>query len=117
MKFKFLSLFIIFVLTQYGCSVEISQPATASASITNTPELPPDITPAATILNIPITETATPNIDVIPTPTSGKVPVTWSNLNLTGKLIYTALDITGPTINVLSLDLVTGELQRSFNCL
>ena len=39
-----------------------------------------------------------------------EIPVTWADLNLTGKLVYTALDITVPSVSILSLDLTTGEL-------
>ena len=45
---------------------------------------------------------------------SAKKPVTWANLNLTGKLVYIAGDITTAKVTIQSLDLNTGELMTIF---
>ncbi len=111
MKSRFFSLFSILVLFLYGCSVEISPPLTAVLPMTSTPAQAREVTPTPAVMNIPLTSTATQDPNVIPAPTTGTVPITWADLNLSGKLVYTALDITGPSVSILSLDLVTGELR------
>jgi Tol biopolymer transport system component len=86
---------LLFVLafTLSGCS---SQAAPASAA--GTPTTPPD------------------EYETFPTAmssNSGNIPVTWANLNLTGKLIYAVggVDVDNNYINqIQSLDLQTGQL-------
>lgn len=93
MKHCFFSIFFIFVLALYGCSVENNPGPITAQPLTSAPER---------IAN------------VIPTPTAGKVPITWAGLNLTGRLVYIAADSTFTTGDIQSLDLATGELQTLF---
>ena len=92
-KTSYLHWLILFALALSGCSSETAQP---SAS---TPTTPPD--------EYENFSTAMPS-------NSGNIPVTWTHLNLTGKLIYAigGVDADNNYINqIQSLDLSTGDLS------
>jgi Tol biopolymer transport system component len=103
MKVHFAAWFLIFAVTLSSCSVEIDQPTggTPSSQIETAPETIP-----------PAAGSSEPNIV-----TTTQVPVTWRDLNLTGRLVY----INGIVVdNVFSLqiqvlNLVTGEVTTIFN--
>lgn len=87
---------LVCALIVSSCSVEIDQ----AISITSTP----------TVENPPATSTAS----LFP---STQIPVTWAQLNLTGKLVYASStrdgDISMADIQIL--DLTTGNIARIFN--
>jgi hypothetical protein len=72
-----------------GCSITIRQ-------------TPQGISPstASTLENTPPGSSGIPTSSVAST----HVPVTWANLNLTGKLVYVAANDTTAVVSVLSLD-------------
>jgi Tol biopolymer transport system component len=72
-----------------GCSVQVNQPPVAIS---------------------PIASTQNPN----GSPAPAKIPVTWANLNVTGKLVYNAANDTTARVSVQSLDLETGDLVTIF---
>jgi hypothetical protein len=80
---------LVFAYVISGCSVEISQPPVAIS---------------------PVASTQNPN----ESPAPAKIPVTWGNLNLSGKLVYVAANDTSARVSVQSLDLKTGDLVTIF---
>ena len=103
MKIHFPGWFLIFALVLSSCSIQVEQPAV--------------ITPASTLESIPPTlasEESSPQTNIV---TTTQIPVTWSDLNLTGRLVY----INGTVVdNVFSLqiqvlNLVTGEITTIFD--
>jgi Tol biopolymer transport system component len=118
----FFSWLLVFSLAGSGCSVNISQTPQAAPSLL-TAIVPPistsDINPTQpTIPSISTPDINPTQLDVTPTnslPTT-KIAVTWGNLNLTGKLVYTTGDIQVDTITVdiQSLDLATGVITTIF---
>ena len=86
-EMRFLRWSVIFALVISGCSIEVAQP----------PVQTPD-----SIMTNPGTSA---------TNDTTQIPVTWSSLNLTGKLIYSmgAIEKDVYVIRVLSLDLQTGQ--------
>ena len=93
----------IFLLALYGCSRNniSSNPAAGAATVppqgVNNP--PPGANTGASSL-----------------PGDTKVPVTWSNLNLTGRLVYTVAGILNNQLlaEVQVLDLASGEIKTIF---
>jgi hypothetical protein len=83
----------ILALVVSSCSIEINQPSVAASPIAGTAEQNPSATQS---------------------PARKQIPVTWASLNLTGKLIYTAVNSTIATVGVQSLDLATGDLSTIF---
>jgi len=85
-KTRFSCLLFILALAISSCSIEMSPPAV------ETPTSPPNT--------------------VFPT----QIPVTWANLNLTGKLVYNmgAVEDNYYIIRVLALDLVTGKVTSIY---
>lgn len=83
------------VLGLFGCSIDISQP---------------------TIPSTKLTPTTSPDQLAIPSAQTTKVPVTWDNLNLTGKLVYISSELLDdfPSSKVQVLDLATGETTTIF---
>jgi WD40 repeat protein len=79
----------VFACAILGCSVEVNQPPVAVS---------------------PITSTQNPN----ESPAPARIPVTWANLNVTGKLVYIAANNTTARVSVQSLDLTTGDLVTIF---
>ena len=105
--------YVILILLLCGCSVNVSQNS-ASGSAT-TPQI--NTLAAPTIVPSP----STVNSSTIQTPTQGnppavKIPVTWGDMNLAGKLVYIAGLVKGSDllIDVQSLDLATGEVATIF---
>jgi Tol biopolymer transport system component len=103
MKVRFAAWFLIIALALSSCSVEINQPVngTPSSQIETTP-------------------TRLPSLEGSPEPnivTTTQIPVTWGDLDLTGRLVY----INGVAVdNIFSLqiqvlNLMTGEVTTIFN--
>ena len=84
----------IFIASLLGCVVDINQPVS---------------TPL-------VVETVQP--EIIPTlnPNSTTVPVTWTDLNLSGRLVYSTVSSEGDTFTskICALDLTTGEIKTIF---
>ena len=92
-KIQLLSRTLIFILIASSCSVELTP-------VLETPQV--EVTPlVASTSAFPATQ----------------VPVTWSHLNLTGRLVYLSSTTEGDelTSQVQMLDLVTGELRTVFS--
>ena len=91
-EMRFLSWLVIFALVTSGCSIDISQPSVQ--------------TPDSVVTN-PVTSANNETT---------QIPVTWSTLNLTGKLIYSmgANENDIYVIRVLSLDLRTGQVTTIY---
>lgn len=83
---RFPRLLFVFVLAISSCSIEIAQPPVES------PTSPPDA--------------------LVPT----QIPVTWANLNLTGKLVYSmgSIEDDNYIVRVLVLDLATGKVNTLY---
>jgi len=82
-----------------GCSIEVNQPTPAVAVSPNiVATLPPDAGAVST------------------SAPSGSRPVTWANLNLTGRLVYIRLSSSDdiPELNIETLDLTTGDIRKVF---
>ena len=103
MKIHFPGWFLILALVLSSCSIQVEQPTV--------------VTPASTLESIPPTlasEESSPQTNIV---TTTQIPVTWSDLNLTGRLVY----INGTVVdNVFSLqiqvlNLVTGEITTIFD--
>lgn len=103
MKIHFPGWFLIFALVLSSCSIQVEQPTV--------------VTPASTLESIPPTltsEESSPQTNIV---TTTQIPVTWGDLNLTGRLVY----INGTVVdNVFSLqiqvlNLVTGEITTIFD--
>jgi Tol biopolymer transport system component len=102
---------VIFILPVCGCSVNVSQGIPLSPA--------PQIN---TLAATPAASSALPtNSPPAQNPTGGtgpvvKIPMAWSSLNLTGKLIYIAgiVKDTNLLIDVQSLTLATGEVSTIF---
>lgn len=95
--------FLLLPLALSSCSIEIDQPTVA--------------TPAATSQSIP-TRSATTDGAPLSTPvTSTQIPVTWGDLNLTGKLVYiNAISADNVfKLQVQVLDLVSGQITTIFD--
>jgi Tol biopolymer transport system component len=103
MKIHFLVWSLVFTLILSSCSIQVEQPAV--------------VTPASTPESIPPTLSSGENSQQTNIVTTTQVPVTWSDLNLSGRLVY----INGTVVdNVFSLqiqvlNLVTGELKTIFD--
>jgi len=91
----FFALHFLVILGLSGCSINVSQPAMPSPTLSPTTK-PDNIT--------------TPSLQTT------KVPITWTSLNLTGRLIYISTDTldnnASPGIQIL--DLGTGEVSVIF---
>ena len=88
-----------------ACSIGSSQIATPqSTEVASTPSTPTTNTSQQMRIGNPLLATTT-------------IPVTWSNLNLTGKLVYISAQEGGsgnPILSIQSLDLVTGGITTIF---
>jgi len=103
MKVHFTTWLLIFSLALSSCSIQVEQPSVA--------------TPASSLESnspTPSSAESNPQTNIV---TTTQVPVTWSGLNLTGRLVY----INGILVdNVFSLqiqvlNLMTGEVMTIFN--
>ncbi|HKY53536.1 MAG TPA: hypothetical protein VJM08_04480 [Anaerolineales bacterium] len=93
-KTRFLHWSFIFALVIWACSIDVSQPSM--------------VTPVSGSDAVATSSGA--GADTI------HIPVTWSSLNLTGKLIYNmgAVENDIYIVRILSLDLVTGEVNTIY---
>src|SRR5689334_12165296 len=98
---RFMQVLLVFSLWISSCSVEIAQNSVPTPSAQATPESSPAVPENPTLQNT----TGNPALPAF------QIPVTWGNLNLTGKLIYTAsgLDGNSPFMRIQALDLATGN--------
>ena len=103
MKTHFLVWSLVFALALSSCSIQVEQPNFA--------------TPDKTLGSIHPTSSSYENNQKKKNVTTTQVPVTWGDLNLTGRLVY----INGTVVdNVFSLqiqvlNLVTGEVKTIFD--
>jgi Tol biopolymer transport system component len=99
MKVHFAASFLVFALLLSSCSIQVEQP--------------PASTPVSQSPTTSSGESASQTNIVTPT----QIPVTWGNLNLTGRLVYingtVAEDVFHLQIQVL--DLLTGEVTTIFD--
>ena len=103
MKLHFSAWFLILALALSSCSVQINQPASG------TPTSQVETTPPSTL-----SAGDTQQTNQV---TTTQIPVTWSTLNLTGRLVYingSAVDNTF-SLQIQILDLVTGEVTTIFD--
>jgi Tol biopolymer transport system component len=95
LKSRFLYWSLIITLMVAGCTIEIEQPQ----------------------MTTPVVQVDTPSVTAVATsslPTL-QIPVTWADLNLTGKLVYiSGSDVDESILNIQMLDLVTGTLTTIF---
>jgi len=91
-----------------SCTVDLSQP-TAVPPPSQVATVPTAISSTA----LPAGNSTTNTASAIPMTT---IPVTWGNLNLSGKLIYTSANFQGQSIfiDLRSLDLRTGDISTIF---
>ena len=91
-KFFFTTLYLLMTLGLVGCAIDVSQPTVATS--------------------IP----ATLSVTSTSAPSSSTRPVTWSGLNLTGRLVYSRVssDNDVSILSVETLNLVTGEIYKIF---
>ncbi len=99
MKVHFAARFLIFALLLSSCSIQVEQPSVST---------PGSQAPTAS------SGESSSQTNIV---TTTQIPVTWSNLNLTGKLVYingtVAEDVFHLEIQVL--DLLTGEVTTIFD--
>ena len=102
-KTHFMFWFLILALMLSSCSIDVEQPGVT--------------TPAPTFQSIPTPAPSTEGVPQTNLVTTTQIPVTWGELNLTGKLVY----INGISVDnvfqlqVQILDLVTGEITTIFD--
>ena len=95
--------FLMCTLILSSCAIEVEQP-----SVT---------TPVPTFESVPVTVPSTEGASEENIVTTTQIPVTWADLNLTGRLVY----INGVSVDnvfrlqVQILDLVTGEIATIFD--
>ncbi len=94
---------IVALLVLCGCSINTA-PSTAATAVPTAPSQP---------INPP-SSGASGGTSSLPGGTT--IPITWGNLNLTGKLVYTAAVIQNNQllVNVQVLDLTTGDIKTIF---
>jgi Tol biopolymer transport system component len=104
-KILFYSVLTLSILLS-GCSIDISQSAAPTATVESSPA------PAA---QPPSPAGSGPNIGNPSLPAS-QIPVTWANLNLSGKLVYMSSKQTqsAPIMSVQAIDLSTGRITTIF---
>ena len=102
-KTHFMVWFILLALVLSSCSIEVDQPGVA--------------TPAPTFETAPTLSRSTEGPPHTNTVTKTQIPVTWGDLNLTGRLVY----INGISVDnvfqlqIQVLDLITGEISTIFD--
>lgn len=94
-----------------SCSVNISQPSALTPAPSVTTILP--AIPSTALTEGSTTQQSTNTIPSLPITT---IPVTWADLNLSGKLVYTTAVFQGQSIliNIQSLDLTTGVVTTIY---
>jgi Tol biopolymer transport system component len=85
----FLLIFSVFVS---ACSIDLSQNTTFPATMPSAPQ-------------------GNNTNSVLPTIS---IPITWANLNLTGRLVYTVVDSQTSAVSIKALDLAKGEISTIF---
>jgi hypothetical protein len=101
---------IILALTLYGCSVTVAAP-----DISSTPF--PGPVPTITSAPAPVSGTIEPQSSpTLSSPTAIKIPVTWANLHLAGKMVFTGTNVQqdNPVLKIQILDLATGQIFTLF---
>jgi Tol biopolymer transport system component len=94
--------YVLLLFSLFGCTMDISQPASA--------------TPVSEVLSASPTPAATAGTNTAQSP-SQTIPITWANLNLNGRLVYNTVSqdssgIFSPRIQML--DLATGEIDTIY---
>ena len=103
MKIHFLVWSLVFALILSSCSIQVDQPTVAAPAST-----PESTSPASS---------SEANDQQTNKVTTTQMPVTWGDLNLTGRLVYingTVVD-TVFSLQIQALDLVTGEAKTIFD--
>jgi hypothetical protein len=103
LKHYFVFWFLLLALVLSSCSIEVDQPSVG--------------TPPPTFESAPTLSPATESTSQTNVLTTTKVPVTWADLNLTGRLVYingTAVDNVFQ-LQIQVLDLATGEVTTIFD--
>lgn len=103
MKTHCLLLLTIISLVLSSCAIEVDQPAV--------------ITPAPTFASVPTSVPSTENAPQTNLVTTTQIPVTWGDLNLTGRLVYINgfVEDNVFSLQIQILDLVTGEITTVFD--
>src|SRR5687768_725566 len=107
-KARFLRWTLMFALALSSCSSQSSPQPVATSTLPADPAPDPEPDP------VPEQEPIHPTL--IPT-NSARIPVTWANLNLTGKLVYNIGDVDeggNYIVQIQVLDLVTGDVTVLF---
>src|SRR5258706_16064765 len=102
---KFRILFVLLIVSmQIGCSINVAQP--------------PAVIPSPQIDNLQQpTETPSPESVATASPNMvANIPITWADLNLTGRLVYISVTqgSNGPILGINILNLITGEIDQVF---
>ena len=112
---------IAIALVVSGCSVEISQPTTATPTL-QAETATPIFTPITLMPVNPVQGNLTASPTTLPTPRAStavpteEIPVTWANLKLTGKLVFTSANMRqdNEILRIQILDLATGQISKVF---
>jgi Tol biopolymer transport system component len=102
---------IIFSLVLCGCSVNVAGPIIASTD--------PQSSRVPTTMPTSVPGTGTVESQTLALPTSPfitKIPITWADLKLTGKMFFTGANVQqdNPVLKIQVLDLVTGQITTLF---
>lgn len=97
---------IIFCITVSSCTIALSQ----SSGVSPTPQ---KVIPSPALSQNNATQQ---NLNILPSIPTTTIPVTWGELKLSGKLVYTSANFQGQSIliDVRSLDLSTGDINTIF---
>jgi Tol biopolymer transport system component len=105
---RLLSWFILVGPLLYGCAAETPQnaPATSSPAVSTSPRASPPTNPSPN----PQSRIGNPSLPAL------QVPISWSNLNLTGTLVYISSVQTQSSLimSIQALSLTTGEITTIF---
>jgi Tol biopolymer transport system component len=114
MKIVARSLVIIFSMTMYSCSVNVAGQDMSSSSPQPIPGAPSIAT------SVPDPGTVEPQVPAAsPSPittNTTKIPVTWANLKLAGKMVFTSSNTQqdNPVLRIQTLELASGKLSTIF---
>jgi Tol biopolymer transport system component len=105
------SIAILFSLTLYGCSVNVAGPDISSTSAQPNPVSPSISTSVPGSGTVELQASASPS-----PPLTTQIPVTWANLKLAGKMVFTSANVQqdNPVLKIQVLDLVTGQISTLF---